>query len=44
MCVNEREASETVRLKGVEVAKVHEFKYLGSTVLSNEKFGREVKK
>ena len=27
MCVNEREASGTMRLEGVEVKKVHEFKY-----------------
>ena len=34
-CVNVREASGTVRLQGVEVKKVHEFKYLGSTVQCN---------
>ena len=32
MCVSERESSGTVRLQGVEVEKVHQFKYLGSTV------------
>ncbi|KAK3519747.1 hypothetical protein QTP70_003914 [Hemibagrus guttatus] len=41
MCVNEREGSGTVRL---EVKKVQEFKYLGSTVQSNGECGKEVKK
>ncbi|KAK3510410.1 hypothetical protein QTP70_005908 [Hemibagrus guttatus] len=44
MCVNEREGSGTVRLQGEEVKKVHEFKYLGSTVQSNGECGKEVKK
>ncbi|KAK3528823.1 hypothetical protein QTP70_011718 [Hemibagrus guttatus] len=44
MCVNEREGSGTVRLKGEEVKKVQEFKYLGSTVQSNGECGKEVKK
>ncbi|KAK3511277.1 hypothetical protein QTP70_034776, partial [Hemibagrus guttatus] len=44
MCVNEREGSGTVRLQGEEVKKVQEFKYLGSTVQSNEECGKEVKK
>ncbi|KAK3543975.1 hypothetical protein QTP70_032735, partial [Hemibagrus guttatus] len=47
MCVNEREGSGTVRLQGVEVKKVQEFKYLGSTVQSNgvlEVCPKEVKK
>ncbi|KAK3561048.1 hypothetical protein QTP86_026390 [Hemibagrus guttatus] len=44
MCVNEREGSGTVRLQGVEVKKVQEFKYLGSTVQSNGECGKEVKK
>ncbi|KAK3521454.1 hypothetical protein QTP70_005649 [Hemibagrus guttatus] len=44
MCVNEREGSGTVRLQGEEVKKVEEFKYLGSTVQSNGKCGKEVKK
>ncbi|KAK3556519.1 hypothetical protein QTP70_008285 [Hemibagrus guttatus] len=44
MCVNEREGSGTVRLQGEEVKKVQEFKYLGSTVQSNGKCGKEVKK
>ncbi|KAK3524746.1 hypothetical protein QTP86_002194 [Hemibagrus guttatus] len=44
MCVNEREASGTVRLQGEEVKKVEEFKYLGSTVQSNGECGKEVKK
>ena len=32
MCVNEREASGTVMLQGVEVEKVFELKDLGSTI------------
>ncbi|KAK3556562.1 hypothetical protein QTP70_009536 [Hemibagrus guttatus] len=44
MCVNEREGSGTVRLQGEEVKEVQEFKYLGSTVQSNEECGKEVKK
>ncbi|KAK3526858.1 hypothetical protein QTP86_000716 [Hemibagrus guttatus] len=44
MCVNEREGSGTVRLKGEEVKKVQEFKYLGSTVQSNGECAKEVKK
>ncbi|KAK3551899.1 hypothetical protein QTP70_031557 [Hemibagrus guttatus] len=44
MCGNEREGSGTVRLQGVEVKKVQEFKYLGSTVQSNGECGKEVKK
>ncbi|KAK3565490.1 hypothetical protein QTP86_010873 [Hemibagrus guttatus] len=44
MCVNEREGSGTVRLRGEEVKKVQEFKYLGSTVQSNGECGKEVKK
>ncbi|KAK3527866.1 hypothetical protein QTP86_009735 [Hemibagrus guttatus] len=41
MCVNEREGSGTVRLQGEEVKKIQEFKYLGSTVQSNEECGKE---
>ncbi|KAK3521544.1 hypothetical protein QTP70_012332 [Hemibagrus guttatus] len=44
MCVNERQGSGTVRLKGEEVKKVQEFKYLGSTVQSNGECAKEVKK
>ncbi|KAK3523772.1 hypothetical protein QTP70_010062, partial [Hemibagrus guttatus] len=44
MCVNKREGSGTVRLRGEEVKKVQEFKYLGSTVQSNGECGKEVKK
>ncbi|MCJ8737270.1 hypothetical protein PDJAM_G00021940 [Pangasius djambal] len=40
MRVNEREGSGTVRLQGVEVKKVQEFKYLGSTVQSNGECGK----
>ena len=35
MCVNERGEGNTMQMQGVEVAKVHEFKYLGSTVQGN---------
>ena len=46
MCVNERQdnSSGTVKMQGEEVAKVEDFKYLGSTVQSNGECGREVKK
>ena len=46
MCVNERQdnSSRTVKMQGEEVAKVEDFKYLGSTVQSNGECGREVKK
>ena len=46
MCVNERQdtCSGTVKMQGEEVAKVDDFKYLGSTVQSNGECGREVKK
>ncbi|XP_051780460.1 uncharacterized protein LOC127527026 [Erpetoichthys calabaricus] len=44
MCVNEREVSGMVRMHRVELAKVDEFKYLGSTEQSNGDCGREVKK
>ncbi|KAJ8333822.1 hypothetical protein SKAU_G00411410 [Synaphobranchus kaupii] len=43
MCVNGREDGG-VRMQGVEVAKVDEFKYLGSTVQSNGDCDKEVKK
>ena len=44
--VNERQdnGSSTVKMQGEEVAKVEDFKYLGSTVQSNGECGREVKK
>ena len=44
MCVNERQVNGTVKMQGEEVAKVEDFKYLGSTVQSNGVCGREVKK
>ena len=46
MCVNERQdtGSGTVKMEGEEVAKMVDFKYLGSTVQSNGVCGREVKK
>ena len=46
MCVNARQdnGSGTVKMQGEEVAKVEDFKYLGSTVQSNGECGREVKK
>ena len=45
-CVNERQdnSNGTVKMHGEEVAKVEDFKYLGSTVQSNGECGREVKK
>ncbi|GAA6091034.1 uncharacterized protein LOC107675836, partial [Tachysurus ichikawai] len=44
MCMYESEGSRTVRLKGAEVKKVQEFKYLGSTVQCYGACGKEVKK
>ena len=43
MCVNEKQVNSTVKMQGEEVAKVEDFKYLGSTVQSNGECGREVK-
>jgi len=43
-CVDGRDGGEIVKLQGEEVAKVSEFKYLGSTVQRNGECGREVKK
>ena len=42
MCVNERQVKGTVKMQGEEVAKVEDFKYLGSTVQSNGECGRRV--
>ena len=42
--VNESEVSGTMRLQGVEMKNIHEFKYLGSTVQSNGEYGKEGKK
>ena len=42
--MNERGDHETVLLQGVEVPKVKEFKYLGSTVQCNGGCGSEVKR
>ena len=39
MCVNERQVNGTVKMQGEEVAKVEDFKYLGSTVQSNGEYG-----
>ena len=44
MCVNEKQVNGIVEMKGEEVAKVEDFKYLGSTVQSNGECGRELKK
>ena len=44
MCANERQVNGTVKMQGEEVAKVEDFKYLGSTVQSNGECGRAVKK
>ena len=43
-CVSEMEASGTGRLKGVEVEKVHELKYVGSIVQNNRVCSRDLKK
>lgn len=32
MCMNEKEDSRVMKMQGVELAKVREFKYLGSAV------------
>ena len=39
-CVNERQVNGTVKIQGEDVAKVNDFKYLGSTVQSNGECGR----
>ena len=44
MCVNGRGDGETVLLQGVEVPKVKELRYLGSTVQCNGGCGSEVKR
>ena len=44
MCVDERQDNGTVRMQREEMAKVGDFKYLGSSVESNGERGREVKK
>ena len=44
VCVNERQVKGTVKMQGEEVAKVEDFKDLGSTVQSNRECGRDVKK
>ena len=42
ICVDGKEESIILRVPGEKVAKVDEFKYLGSTVQSNRECGREV--
>ena len=44
MCVNERGDGEMVLLQGVEVPKVKEFRYLGSTIQCCGSCGSEVKR
>ena len=44
MCVNERGDGEMVLLQGVEVPKVKEFRYLGSTVQRNGGCSSKVKR
>ena len=44
MCVNEKQENITVRMQAEDVAKVDDFKYLGSTAQSNGECRREVKK
>lgn len=42
--VNQRNLSGTMRLLAVEVKKMKDFENLVSTVLSNQEFGKEVRK
>ena len=44
LCVNGREEGGTIQMQGTELAKVEEFRYLGSTVQSNGQCDREVKR
>ena len=44
MCMGEEEPGRTVKMQGVELTQVTEFKYLGSTVQSNGGSNVEVKK
>ena len=44
LCLNSPAAGSSVKLQGAELAKVDEFKYLGSMVQENGKCEREVKK
>lgn len=44
MCANEGEAGGKVKVQGIEVVKVDEFKYLGSTIQSNGQCTKEMKK
>ncbi|XP_061649478.1 band 4.1-like protein 5 isoform X3 [Phyllopteryx taeniolatus] len=44
MCMNVRGGGGRVRLQGEEIARVEDFKYLGSTIQSNGDYGQEVKK
>ena len=44
LCLNGPAAGSSVKLQGAELAKVDEFKYLGSMVQENGKCEREVKK
>ena len=44
MCANERGEGNTVQMQGIDVTKVDQFKYLGSTVQSNGECSGEVKK
>lgn len=44
MCVNDREPGGKVEMQGVEVLKVDDFRYLGSTIQSNGQCRKQVKK
>ena len=44
MCVNETEGDGSVKMQGIDLVKVHEFKYLGSTLQSDGGCEREVKR
>ena len=43
MYVNERDVNSIVKMQIEEVAKVEDFKYMGSTVQNNGECGRQVK-
>lgn len=41
MCVNARGVTEKIKVPGVEVVKVNEFKYIGSAIQSNGQWTKE---
>ena len=44
ICINENEDNGTMQMQGEDLAKVKEFRYLGSTAQSNGECGKEVKR